>query len=229
MASIDPQYPVFVLVFVIFHKDSYIDAAVPAIQRLKFRWWGHDNVVLHTSDIKRNRGPFAFLFDSAKREVFLSDLDKTVDSLDFTLIAAVIDKNKHKQRYSTPHNPYEIALKFCMERLSMHLKDLSAVDKKTFLIVEHRGQKEDKDLELAFRRICDGENAMNQQMCNFDITFMNKKCNSTGLQIADLCATPIGTRHLNPSSQSRSYQTVSSKFRKSPAGVPDGYGMKVFP
>ena len=52
--KIDAGYPVFVLAFCIFRKQHYIDEVVPALQRLKVRHFGHDQVVLHERDIRKD-------------------------------------------------------------------------------------------------------------------------------------------------------------------------------
>lgn len=36
LQSINPEYPMFVLAFVIFHKEHYANQICPAIQQLKF-------------------------------------------------------------------------------------------------------------------------------------------------------------------------------------------------
>ncbi len=55
LMSIDPQYPVFVLVFCVFKKQNYL-STVKKVQKFKFDNFGHDLVVLHESDIRRDRG-----------------------------------------------------------------------------------------------------------------------------------------------------------------------------
>ena len=53
LVSIDQQYPIFVLVFCIFKKQDYL-ATVQKVQQFKFRHFGHDMVILHESDIRRD-------------------------------------------------------------------------------------------------------------------------------------------------------------------------------
>jgi hypothetical protein len=55
-------------------------------------------------------------------------------------------------------------------------------------------------LELEFRRIRDDGNAYGKMM-NLELRFMDKKSNSTGLQLADLIAHPIGRQSCCPSSR----------------------------
>lgn len=45
LASIDPDYPVFVLALCVFHKRHYAEKIIPAVEKLKFNYFGHDSVV----------------------------------------------------------------------------------------------------------------------------------------------------------------------------------------
>jgi hypothetical protein len=61
LASIDTDYPVFVLALCIFHKRHYSEKIIPAVEKLKFNYFGHDSVVLHENEIRKQKGDFAFL------------------------------------------------------------------------------------------------------------------------------------------------------------------------
>ena len=191
LTSINPDYPVFVLSFCVFTKACYTDTLTPAVRRLKFKTFGHDMVVLHEAEIVRQRGPFA-AFTPDERTAFMGKLGAMIHACDFTLIAVVIDKAKHKARYTTPTHPYHLGLQYGLERLSEFLdtKDVPA-DAITHVVCEARGKKEDDDIELAFRRVCDGDNR-SKKPYPFSIVIADKKTNSEGLQIADLNARPIG-------------------------------------
>jgi hypothetical protein len=228
LKSINAQNPVFVLAFCIFEKPVYRRAVVPVVQELKFDYWGHDAVILHSHDIRNQRGDFKIFNDPTLRAAFLDRLNAIIDGLPVTIIAGVIDKHQLVKKYAYPSDPYSIALAFCMERLQMFLAECGQTADRTHLLVECRGAKEDKDLELAFRRICDGKNYVGV-MPNLDIRFMDKKHNSTGLQIADLVAYPIARHTINPAQPNRAYDIVERKFRRSAAGQVAGYGLKVFP
>ena len=47
LESIDHNYSVFVLAFCVFTKEAYVESVAPAIQRFKFRHFGHDMAILH--------------------------------------------------------------------------------------------------------------------------------------------------------------------------------------
>lgn len=40
LVHIDPQFPVFVLLFAIIRKDDYVNRVCPNLQRFKFEFWG---------------------------------------------------------------------------------------------------------------------------------------------------------------------------------------------
>ena len=229
LATIDPTYPVFVLSFCIFEKSAYAKAIVPELMRLKFDFFGHDMVVLHSREIRKATGPFTILKNAATRAQFVQRVNDFVDNSDFTLISAIVRKQALIATYKYPNNPYELALLFCMERAYAFLRDRGQHSNRTHLVVEARGDKEDRDLELEFRRIVAGAN--NWGKMAFDIHFVPKAINSCGLQIADLVGHPIGRHVIAPNQPNRAYSIVEKKFRRDPWGknMADGYGRKVFP
>lgn len=228
LQNINPQNPVFVLAFCIFEKQAYADQVVPSIQRLKFEYFGHDAVILHSYEIRNQRNDFRILNDRELRTRFINSVNDVVAAAPMTLIAAAIDKNRHVQRYVQPTDPYAISLTFCIERLQRFLVERGQADHTTHIMVEKRGPAEDQTLELAFRRICDGAN-MAGRMPNLDIRFMDKRHNSSGLQLADLVAYPIARRVVDPNQPNRAYDVLEPKFRRSPGGNINGYGLKIFP
>jgi Protein of unknown function (DUF3800) len=198
LMSIDPSYPIFVLVFCVFKKQDYAQTVVPMLQSFKLRHFGHDQVILHETDIRRDRGSFAFL--------------------------------KSKQRYRVRHsvaaeNPYHISLRFGLERMFDLLQKPDGV---THIVVEQRGKVEDDELELAFRRICAGHNAFNVAL-PFELVFANKKSNSTGLQLADLVARPVGLNLLKPQQGNRAFEAIKPKFYREVSGTIKDYGLKYYP
>ena len=117
LERINADYPIFVLSCCVFSKEEYVGIVCPELQRFKLRWWPHDAVVLHTSQIKRQEPPFTFLKSQEKRTAFMDDLTKAIAACPFTLIAGVIHKQRLADHYKYPENPYSLALQFCMERV----------------------------------------------------------------------------------------------------------------
>jgi hypothetical protein len=227
LESINPEYPLFVLSFCIFRKDTYASAMTPAVRRLKFETFGHDMVVLHEIDIRKKRGAFAKLGKEA-REQFLHVLTDIIDATDFKLVAVVIDKRKLKARYSSPEHPYHLAMGFGLERIYRYLLSRGQAERLTYLVCEARGAKEDAELELEFRRIRDGRNYFNKPL-PFELIIADKKTNSEGMQLADLTARPIGLSVLRPEQGNRAMAILEKKFCRDGYGEKAGVGLKIFP
>lgn len=232
LETVDPNYPIFVLAFCVFHKGHYAEKVVPAIEAFKFRHFGHDIVVLHETEIRKETGSFRFN-DRPEKESFIAELTGIIESSKFILISCVIDKTRLRDRESLNRNPYHLALGFCLETLFELVEEKEQETLPTHVVVECRGKKEDKDLELEFLRICRGENRWGKEL-PFHITFADKKTNSSGLQLADLVARPIGLSVLRPSAHNRAFEVLKRKFfckgGRQALGVDfEGWGLKIFP
>ncbi len=228
LETIDSGYPMFVLAFCVMRKEDYVAALTPAVQRFKMKHFGHDDVILHERDIRKDQGAFAFLKTKEKKQAFLDELTAIVAATPFTLISSVIRKDHLRAKYVDPANPYHIALGFGLERVFYYLRDKGAITGKTHVMVEKRGKREDADLELEFRRVCDGGNYQKAQL-PFEIAFVDKKSNSAGLQVADLVARPIGMSILRPEQSNRAVEAIGPKFYVSGTGKLQGWGLKCFP
>ena len=217
LVSIDPQFPVFALSFCVVKKADYAASVVPAMQSFKFKYWGHDAVVLHEHEIRKTIGDFAFLrTDPAKRAAFYSDLNGIMVDAPVAIVAAAIGKAAHAARYSDPWNPYDVALYFCLERLHSFLTRNGQSGKRTHIVFEKRGKAEDRALALTFDRIVSGDLIWGYRQIAFstmtlEARFATKAINSTGLQLADLTARPIALKSLRPDQANRAYDIIATK------------------
>ena len=71
--------------------------------------------------------------------------------------------------------------------------------------------KEDRELELEFRRICDGEDSQGRAL-PFNVVFADKKTNLAGLQLADLVARPVGINYMRPAQPNQAFDVLRQKF-----------------
>lgn len=129
--------------------------------------------------------------------------------------------------------PTILALGFCLETLHDFLQEKQQHEKKTHVVVECRGRKEDNELELEFRRFCDGNNRLAMPL-PFDILFTDKKAMSSGLQLADLVARPIGLSVLRPKQENRAFDVLKRKFycdggREQVGKGYEDLGLKIYP
>lgn len=232
MRALDPHYPLFVLAFCVFHKRYYAEHVIPSLHKFKFAHFGHDLIVLHEHDIRKEKGEFRFV-SRAYRERFLAELTDIIDASHFILISSVIDKARLLIQGDEKKHPYHLALGFCLETLYELLQHRGQDDALTHVVVESRGKREDTELELEFRRICDGSNRLSKPL-PFDIIFADKRANSPGLQLADLVARPVGISVLRPLQENRAFEILKRKFFRSGSredgseGV-ENWGLKQFP
>lgn len=99
--------------------------------------------------------------------------------------------------------------------------------------MESRGRNEDRELELEFLRICDGQNKFKKSL-PFQVKIVPKQINSVGLQVADLVARPIGRHILDSNQPNRAFEILKKKFyceggRKILGENFDQKGLKHFP
>jgi hypothetical protein len=233
LQSIDEQYPVFVLAFCIFHKLYYAETIVPVLEKFKFNHFGHDQIVLHENEIRKEKGAFNIFRSKQEKNQFLNELTEIIETSKFILVSCTIDKQALYRRAEANENPYHLALGFCMEALYAFLKEKGQHENTTHIVVECRGKKEDRDLELEFRRICDGNNRLGIQL-PFEVIFSDKKAMSSGLQLADLVARPIGMSFLRPEQENRAFEVLKKKFycEGGRGKLGEGYkgvGMSIFP
>ena len=213
-ASIDKDFPVFVLMFLVVNKHEYTDKIVPAFQKLKLKYWGHDQVIFHEREIRKKTGYFK-LFDQCPsvKHSFYDDLNGVMGTLNYHLFPVLIDKKKHQQKYTAPEHPYHLALEFGMERVHRFLKSKRQVGNKISVVFESRGLKEDKELAVAFTERCSScVGYVNLYKINYQLVFASKLSNSTGLQMADLTARPYGLNYLKPEQTNQAVDIFKSKI-----------------
>lgn len=229
--KIDPSYPMFVLAGCIFDFDYYSNVVEPEINKLKLKHFGKIDVILRSYDIRKQKKEFACLVDMTKRTAFYEDLDKFIKTTDFKIIAAAIRKDKLKNQYRTPDNPYHLCLRFILERAIMYL---GRTDEKLIFRIESRQTHNDEKLAEVyegFRNKDQGMFKMDEIQAKLvDLSFNQKSQNIIGMQIADLVAYPIGKWVLDNSKENKAFEIIEKKFHKSyKSSSYLNYGLKIFP
>lgn len=182
------DYPLFVLVACCFETSDYVRHFVPTMIEFKLRHGGHELPVLHEREIRRPQGEFGFLLNASKRTAFLDDLSKLVRFSRANVHAVAWDKRDPLRRFS-----YGACLARLLEELAFGEADATPPP----IILESRGRHEDERTVKALGGL---------SLEKFGaIRFVDKKANVAGLQMADLCARPIGVRVLRPEAMNRAY------------------------
>lgn len=227
LTAVNQDFPLFALAFCVFAKQDYLECVTPALRRLKFTTFGHDLVVLHEHDIRKKEGAFAMM-SREPREAFLDALTRVIEAAPFLLVAVVIDKRELQLSGAELANPYHLALQFGLERVFRLLGERGQAERLTHFIVESRGKREDTELELEFRRICEGGNGLSHTL-PFRLVMADKRANSEGLQIVDMVARPVALSVLRPGQPNRAMAILKGKLWRGPDGRTDGCGLKCFP
>jgi hypothetical protein len=222
LSSIKPENSMFALVFCIFKKSDYISIVKSLIAQFKIDFWGHDLVILHNHEIRKSKGEFVFLFNEEIRRIFMHALNETVRSIPFSIVATVVNKRALVNSLHVD-NPYSLALRSYVEQTMNFLGEKGQLDRLTYLIVESRGNPEDQDLEVSFRKL----STEPLKPYPLDIKFASKQTNSTGLQIADLIAHPISRHILKRDQPNQAFDIIKEKL----LGYPnyDGIGLRCYP
>lgn len=226
---IDKDFPLFAVVLLIVDQTEYVQRIIPTVYQIKMDYFGHEAVVLHSRDIRKAQGAFGFLTDPQKRQPFYDRLNALMSASQYTLIAAVIRKQAHKDRYGMwADNPYDMALKFALERLLPLLEGVG--QREVHIVAEARGRREDDQLRLSFLRVVNGGteyiSAERFKQVQFHLECAPKAKNIVGTQLADLAAYPIARYGLDPSKPNPSYEVIKGKFYEGPGWI---RGLKIFP
>ena len=228
LTKIDQDFPIFVLSLVLVNRGEYVSKIVPGLNGLKLRYWDHEGVNLHSSDIRKKFGPFTILQDPKRRVRFMSEMTDLMANLPYSLFIVCIQKDRLCKRYVEAENPYELALKFVLERLVFWMEENNQIDLP--IIAEARGRNEDKALEAAFHDLTThGTRYVSEgrfQARSFSVQFHNKLKNIAGIQLADLCAHPSARHVLKPKQPNRAFEAVQNHLCRN-GNSPTGW--KVFP
>jgi hypothetical protein len=228
LKHIDQDFPVFVLATIVIERQVYVKQAVPAFAELKVDSWHHEGVNIHNREIRKATGDFSFLQNASRRASFLPKISALVEDIPFHLFISAVRKDLHLKRYGAiADNPYQLALKFTMERIA-HLLESSG-ETTLPIIAEARGANEDQDLEATFYRVMmhgtDFVSGNRFSKLNCPITFRRKYDNIVGTQLADLCAHPSARKILFPDRPNIAFNSVRPKLYQE-NGIS---GWKVFP
>lgn len=159
----------------------------------------------------------------------MRDLSPVIDDANFTIIAAVIDKPKLLRQRPNPTPLDRQAFRLCVNRIYNLIADRVPDNLRIPFIIESRGKKENDTLQQEFWSIQSRRVATNRKLLNLEIEFDDKKNNNPGVQIADLVATPIGSRVANPHQTGQVWPIIAPKLYRGPGGAVDGWGLTVFP
>ena len=227
---IDPQYPVFVLGGVIMDAEYANRHLEAEVNDFKMGMFGRTDIILHTSDLARNRNGFERMKEEAFRNRFYEQLNLLMAKLEYKVVACVVRKDEHAIRYGIGAiDPYMLALNVLVERFCF---EVGNIEEGGMIVAEKRNPTLDHELELAWLGLkIRGTHylpAKDVEKRIRDLRVQDKKKNMAGLQLADLVVSPIG-RHVLGKVEKEDFRIIKEKFRRDHKGNHHGYGLVVLP
>lgn len=215
LAKYDPGFPVFTLCGILVSRQN-LNALTKAFEELKMKIFGNRDVVIHSVDIRKWRGPFSVLADEALRVKFFEGIERILSQNNaYVIVSCTILKeqlNKFCVR-GEEDDVYGLSLSYLIER-SIFCVDNENTDKKPeiSIVVERRGRNEDNKLLNYYNGLRNRGTkwviADRLRARISDFGFKNKKDNIIGLQIADLIAYPVTIHLSDPERNNPSYEAV---------------------
>lgn len=216
----------FVLVGCIFNNSSkylnYIDA-VSKTFKLKEKFFNNFYINLHTREILRNESGFEPVANKQFRNTFFVDCNKLIKDTDFILICSVVDKKVLLEKYGQKAaDPYFYSFDRLIERFIYFLDDAQD-EKRGIIYYESRRPDLDRKLENRFQNIkkngvvnLNGTiNVSKNRILKRIIKLykLNKESNTTGIEFADLCASPVSRHFAGIKDNYINYKVIETKYR----------------
>lgn len=215
LAKYDPGFPVFTLCGILVSQHN-LRSLSKAFEDLKIEIFGSKEIIIHSVDIRKWRGPFSALVDKELRERFFSGIELILSQNDaYVIVSCTILKeqlNKFCIR-GEEDDVYGLSLSYLIERSIFCVDNMkNGKIPEISIVVERRGKKEDNKLLNYYNGLRNrGTKWVTAERLRTrigDFGFKNKKDNIIGLQIADLIAYPITIHLLHPERPNPSYEAV---------------------
>lgn len=220
LKKVNPNYPIFVLGGVIVDRAYVREVIEPRVREFKLRFFGSEEIILHTVDMRNNAGDFAFLTDPARRAAFYFELNAMLDELDYKVVTVVFKKNEYRAQYgANAADPYLFALEMLIERFCWELgQELDS----GFICAEKRNPTLDRELLEAWEVLRTSgtgtgfasSRRIEERIVGLDLR--DKKPNLAAMQVADLVITPVGRHVLRTPEKADQVQwsVVEKKLRR---------------
>lgn len=215
LTKYDPGFPVFTLCGILVSRKN-LNALNKAFEELKKDIFGTKDIVIHSVDIRKWRGPFSILADENVRVRFLEGIEGILNRHDAYIIVSCTILKEQLSKFCVrgeEDDVYGLSLSYLIERSifcvdNSHNKCAPEIS----IVVERRGKKEDNKLLNYYNGLRNrGTKWVDAERLRArvgEFVFKNKMDNIIGLQIADLIAYPVTTHLLHPERKNPSYEAV---------------------
>lgn len=218
-ATIDPQYPVFVLGGVIADAAHAAGPMTDAVNDFKSELFGRTDIVLHTADIARKRNGFELLHDPIWRARFYRRLNELMREMQYSVLACAIRKYPYPAPYRASHpDLYLSCFPILVQQFCYEIGNASG----GVIYAERRNPTNDRELQRLWEQLREtGTGTLKPTTIRrriSDLRLRSKADSPAGLELADLVVSPIG-RHVLGKPDKEDWLVVSAKLRQSRSGA----------
>ncbi len=233
LENFNPDFPIFTLCGVLVSRQNKKELEASFIS-LKKEFWGDENVIIHSRDIRRCKKKFINLLDLEVKQRFYNRINEILKHNEaYVIVACSILKEPFIRLFSNTEDVYGLSLSYLLERSIFCIDDCVADNEKEAVInviFEKRGKIEDRNLTQFYNRlrVIGTKWVTPERLCKRigSFTARSKKDNLIGLQIADLIAYPIARKVLSPQSVNPAFDIIEPSIYSSKGIM---LGFKIIP
>lgn len=228
MNTIDPNWPIFVIVGLLVGETYYAKTVVPRMKALKKAHGLNPSTPMHSRSIRRWEGEFSFLQDAPRRNALYEGINALIDGLRVRLYAVVIDKVRLQKRFLVQLNPYDVSMSQLLSVICGPPRIVGANRPMVArIIAESRGKVEDRQLQSEYQNFRRGglsgygakgiqyrRRQTVRRLFPERVEFAKKSKAIAGLELADLLAYPIGRAVISQNWDNRAATVAFSKLKE---------------
>lgn len=219
LAKYDVGFPAFTLCGILISRNN-LKSLIQAFEDLKMDIFGSKDIIIHSVDIRRWRGPFSILADDVLRTKFFSGIENILSRNDAYVIVSCTILKEQLSKFCVrgeEEDVYGLSLSYLIERSIFFIDNIeNNKNPEISIVVERRGKKEDNKLLNYYNGLRNrGTKWVTAERLRSrisDFGFKNKNDNIIGLQIADLIAYPVTIHLLHPKRENPSYEAVKNNI-----------------
>ncbi|MDE6269842.1 MAG: DUF3800 domain-containing protein [Muribaculaceae bacterium] len=216
LEKFDKTFPLFTLCGVLV-SDKKMDWLEKEINNLKLSIWGNKDIIFHSRDIRNCSKDFVNLLDERTKKQFYSGINQLLGAENvYVIVCCCILKEPFVERFNTGEDVYGLSLKYLIERAIFHIDDCVEGKARLRIVVERRNPNQNHTLLKYYNglRIKGTKWITAERLVDRikSFSFVGKKDNVVGLQVADLIAYPISRHILNPDRPNPAFQVVAKNI-----------------
>lgn len=173
---------------IIVEKKVYETEIIPMVKHIKQDIFGHNEIILHESEIRAANGSYNIMRQRIKREEFWEGISRVFQTIEIASIGAAINTKEYIRLYNDAdlNDEYYIVLQIVLENYVHFLRGKNA---KGQVYIEGINTMDDTRLRNTYHKIIANgtlyynQNAFQDRLLN--INFLIKADNNIGLQLAD--------------------------------------------